>query len=142
MSPSFSVCKSGENHQRPHVLTPEQTLPKSNEADTALFHPVSFSRSVFNVGRGGLAQPPSQRALERRAVMKEAIDFFVDFKEGKLFKFFFIFYPVSSLGLWAEARCWPDLWALGGIQKRWGGVGGEIRAEAESSRMRMVVLCV
>lgn len=68
--------------------------------------------------------------------MKEAIDFFVDFKGGG----FFFFNPVSSLGLRAEVRCWPDLWALGGIQK--GRGGGEIREEAESPRTRMVVLCV
>lgn len=77
-------------------------LPKCGKARFAVFNidafPVSFSLpfSVFNVVRGGLLGPPSQRALERRVVMKEAIDFFVDFK-GEAF---FIPSPlwVSGLG--------------------------------------------
>lgn len=43
-----------------------------------------FSRSL-PLGGGQIAKAPSQRALERRAVMKEAIDFFADFKEEAFF---------------------------------------------------------
>lgn len=65
--------------------------------------------------------------------MKEAIDFFADFKEEALF------HPISSLGIWSGVRSRLDLWALGGIQRG----RGEIREEAESSRMRIVVVvCV
>lgn len=49
----------------------------------SLLFPVFTLRG--GVGGGRLPRPPSQRALERRVVMKEAIDFLADFKEEVVF---------------------------------------------------------
>lgn len=86
-----------------------------------------FSRSLpLGEGVGQIGKAPSQCALERRVVMKGAIDFFADFKE-----------EAFSCRLFCGFLVWGLLLArpvgFRGIQR-----GGGRSEEAESSRMVIV----